>query len=208
MHELGNVQYAAQGTRALTPPRNELPGPSQQKATIKIADDDAAATVIRNPRHIQNIQQDNEYTDALFSARRSIGTKARTRANPADSESSRFVVYSEPSKLRLKLAEEIKAIDAFDGFQLGVHDNIEKFPKNSEFILKQVLDVEKRMAEAHETLELYKFTLKRIRSEALKALRCQGNLGPQRVLLLLRETIAKEHTTKQATDEQAVADPE
>ena len=203
MHELGNVQYAAQGTRALTPPRNELPGPSQLKATIKIADDDAAAAVIRNPLHIQNIQQDNEYTDTLFSARRSIGTKARTRANPSNSESSRFVIYSEPSKLRLKLAKEIKAIDAFDGFQLGVHDNIEKFPKNSEFVLNQILDVEKRMTKAHEALELYKFTLKRIRAEALKALWCQGNLGPQRVLLLLKDNIAKLMNAGWAKDEQS-----
>jgi len=191
MHGLGNVQYAAQDTRALTPPRSELPGPSQQKATIKIADDDAAAAVICNPWHIQNIRQDNEYTDTTFSTHRQIGTKARIRANPANSESSRFVIYSEPGKLRLRLAEEIKAIDAFDGFQLGVHDYIEKFPKNSEYDLKQILDVEKRIAEAHETLELYKFTLRRVRDEALKALRCQGNLGPQRVLLLLKDNIAK-----------------
>lgn len=208
MHELGNVQYAAQGTRALTPPRNELPGPSQKKAKIKIADDDAAAAVIRNPWYIQDIQQDNEYTDALFSASRQIETKARAKANPANSESSRFVVYSEPSKLRLKLAEEIREIDAFDGFQLGVHDNIEKFPKNSEFVLKQVLDVEKRMTKAHENLELYKFTLKRIRSEALKALRCQGNLGPQRVLRLLKDNIAKLNNAGQTKDKQSDANPE
>jgi hypothetical protein len=204
MHELGNVQYAAQGTRALTPPRNESPNPSQKKATIKIADDDAAAVVIRNPWHIQDIQQDNEYTDALFSARRPIGTKA----NPSNSESSRFVIYSEPSKLRLKLAEEIKAIDAFDGFQLGVHDNIEKFPKNSEFVLNQILDVEKRMAKVHETLELYKFTLKRVRAEAFKALRCQGNLGPQRVLLLLKDNIAKLNNALQVKDKQTDANLE
>lgn len=54
----------------------------------------------------------------------------------------------------------------------------------------------------------YKFTLKRIKAEALKTLRCQGNLGPQRVLHLLKETIAKHNTVRQATEEQTAADPE
>ena len=89
-----------------------------------------------------------------------------------------------------------------------MHDKIEKFPKNSEFVLKQVLEVEKRMAEDHETLELYKFTLRRIRQEALKALRCHGNLGPQRALLLLRETVAKNIITKKGADVQTVVNPE
>lgn len=68
MHELGNVQYAAQGTQALKPPRNEMPDPTQETATITIADDDATAAVIRNPWHTQDTQQDNQYTDGLFSA--------------------------------------------------------------------------------------------------------------------------------------------
>ena len=50
--------------------------------------------------------------------------------------------------------------------------------------------------------KLYKFTLRRIQADALKALRCQGNLGPQRVLHLLKETIAKENTADQVIEQQ------
>jgi len=208
MHELGNVQYAAQGTRALNRPRNELPDPTQKTAKVTIADDDAAAAVISDPRHTQSIQLDSEYTYAQFSASLPIDAKDRTRAKMVSSESSRYHVYSEPGELRLKLADEIKAINSFDGFLLGVHDKIEKFPRRSQFDLKQILDIEKHTAELYETLELYKFTLRRIRAEAFKALRCQGNLGPQRALDLLKDNIAKLDAAGLAIDEQAVADVE
>ena len=185
MHELGNVQNAAQGMRALTPRQDELPDPEQKAATITIADD-AAAAIISNPPD----------------------TRTQTGSKTVSPDSSRFHIYSEPGKQRVKLEGEIKAINAYDGFLLGVHDKIEEFPRHSEFGLEQVLDVEKRMAEVHETLELYKFTLKRVREEAFKALRCQGNLGPERALDLLKDNIAELIAAAQAKDEQAVAEPE
>lgn len=203
MHELGNVQYAAQGTRALEPGRDELPDPTRKTATITIADDDAAVAVIHNPWQIQDVQQDSRYPDALLSTDRPTDTEPRTKAVTAASEGSRYHVYSDPSKLRVKLADEIKAINSYDGFLLGVYDKIEKFSRHTQFGLEQVLDVEQYIAELHETLEIYKFTLKRIIAEALRALRCQGNLGPQRVLQLLRENIAKQKTAGQAKEEQA-----
>ena len=101
------------------------------------------------------------------------------------------------------LRDEIKAINSFDGFMLGVHDKIEEFTEHTQFGLEQVLDVEQNMADLHESLELYKFTLKQIRAEALKTLRCQGNLGPQRVLHLLRESVSKPKTAEQVKEEQA-----
>ena len=203
MHELGNVQHAAQCTRALKPPRNEMPDPTQKTATIKIADDDAAAAVIRNRWHTQDVQQDSQYTDALFSASRPTETKARNKAITATSESSRYHVYSEPGKLRVKLVNEIRAINAFDGFLLGVHNKIDKFPRHTWFGLEQVLDVERYKVKLYKALELYKFTLIRIKVEALKALRCQGNLGPQRALRLLNDSVSKPKTAEQAEEEQA-----
>lgn len=203
MPELGNVQHAAQCTRALKPPRDEMPDPIQETATITIADDDAAAAVVRNPRQTGDVQQGNQYTDCPFSASRPTETESRTKANTAASGSSRYYVYADPSELRIKLANEIKAINAYDGFLLGVHDKIEKFSRHTQFGLEQILDVEQNIAELHETLELYKFTLKRIISEALKALRCQGNLGPRKVLRLLRENIAEQKTARQVNEEQA-----
>jgi len=182
MHELGNVQYAVQDMRALKPPRNETPALTQKTAKITTADDEAtvvddnAVAAVINPRHTQDILP--------------------------TSDSSTFSVYSEPSEYVKRLRSEIKAINSYDGFLLGVHDEIEKFTKHTQFGLEQILDVEKYKAELYESLELYKFTLRRIQADALKALRCQGNLGPQRVLHLLKETIAKENTADQTIEQQ------
>ena len=203
MHELGNVQYTAPGQSEPNPLRNVQRGPKQETVKIKIADDDAAAAVIRNPRHTKGIQQDNQNTNGQLSASRSTETGARTKEIMAAAESSRYHIYSDPGKLRIKLTKEIKAINSFDGFMLGVHDKIDKFSRQTEFGLEQILDVEQRRTELYETLELYKFTLKRVRAEASKALRCQGNLGPQRVLRLLKKTISQQNVAGQAIEEQA-----
>lgn len=58
-----------------------------------------------------------------------------------------------------------------------------------EFDLRQILDVEKNMAERNADSELAVFSLARIRQEAMKALSCQGNLEPQKVLFLLQEDV-------------------
>jgi len=192
MHELGNVQKTAQGTRALTPPGKEPPNPKQKTVTTKIEYDDAAAAVI-NSRQIQV----NRYNDAPLLESLQAVTASKTKKIKATSQSSRFHIYSDPSKMRVKLANEIKAINSFEGFLLGVHEKIEKFSRHTQFGLEQILDVEKYKAELYESLELYKFTLRRIKAEAFKALQCQGNLGPQRVLQLLKETIAKQNTAVQ-----------
>ncbi len=204
MHELGNVQHAAQGMRACKLSRHEMPDAIKETATNKIADDDAAAAVIRKRWHTQDIRQNNQYTDALFSANRPTKTESRTKATKATSGGSKFHVYSEPSKLRVKLANEIKAINAFDGFLLGVHDKIDKFPRHSWFGLEQILDVEDYKLKLFKALELYVFTLIRIKTKAYKALRCQGNLGPQRVLYLLKDRISKQNAAKQAKERQTV----
>jgi hypothetical protein len=190
MHGLGNVQHDAQSIRALTAAPNESSNPTQETTNITNAYnayDDAAAAVICDTRQ----SQDNQDTNAPFSASRPNMTETQIKANPANSKSPTFVVYSDPSNIRLKTADEIKVIYSFGGFLLGVHEKPEKFAKKSEFNLQQILDVEKRMAEDHETLELYRFTLIRVREEAFRALRCQGNIGPQRALHLLRESIER-----------------
>ena len=202
MLELGKVQHAAQSARILKPPRDEMPDSKQKTATIKIADDDAAVAVIRNPRQIEDLKKDNQYPDYPLSAGRLNKNKSWSKAITAASETSRYHVYADPSELRIKLASEIRAINSFDGFLLGVHDKIEEFPEHIEFNLEQVQDVEQRVGELYETLELYKFTLKQIRAEALKVLKCQGNLGPRRVLLLLKETIAEQNVDGQDKEQQ------
>lgn len=184
-------------------PGHEPPYPTQETATRTIADDDAAVAVIRNPWHTQDVQQDSRDADALLSTSLQTNTDYQAQVIQPTSDSSSLSVYSNPSELVSWLRDEIKAINSFDGFMLGVHDKIEEFTEHTQFGLEQVLDVEQNMADLHESLELYKFTLKQIRAEALKTLRCQGNLGPQRVLHLLRESVSKPKTAEQVKEEQA-----
>jgi hypothetical protein len=197
MLELGNVQHAAQGARVTIPAQNENPAPTQEAATIKIADDDAAAVVIRHRFYAQDVQ-DGRPADTPFSPAQPTSNETGTKATSPMSESSPYSVYTDPGKLVSRLRKEIKAINSFDGFLIGVHDKIDEFSKHTEFSLDQVLDVEQRMAELHEKLELSKFSLPRVKAEAFKVLRCQGNLGPMRALHLLRDNIAKLNNTKQA----------
>ena len=197
MLELGNVQHAAQGMRALKLPRNEMSDPTQETATIKIADDDASAVVIQHRFYTQDVQ-DGHPADTPFSPSIPPSKENGTKASSPTSESSPYSVYTDPGKLVSKLRKEIDAINSFDGFLIGVHDKIDKFSKNTEFSLDQVLDVEQRIAKLHEKLELSKFSLPRVKAEAFKVVRCQGNLGPMRALHLLRDNIAKLNNSKQA----------
>ena len=176
MHELGNVQHVVQDIRMLKPPWNEMSNPKQETVQKTIADDDIAAAAIGSWR-AQCIQPTFE---SLTSS-----------------------VYSELGEYTKWLRSEIEAINSYDGFMLGVHDKIEEFIEHTEFGLKQVLDVEQNIVELHETLEVYKFTLTRIQAEAHKALRCQGNLGPNRVLNLLRDTIEELNASNLAKQQQA-----
>ena len=175
MHGLGNVQHAVQGMRELKPPRNETPAPTQKTAKKTSADNNAASVVV-DAHHTKDIQP--------------------------NFDSSTFSVYSEPSEYVKWLRNEIEAINSYDGFLLGVHDKIEKFEEHTQFGLEQILDVEEHNAKLYESLEIYKFTLKRIRADALKALRCQGNMGPQRVLRLLKDTIGELNTADQVKGQQ------
>lgn len=178
MHELGNVQHAVQGMRALEPSRIEMPDPTQKTATKTIQEHDALSAV-HNSWHLRDILP--------------------------TSENSMSSVYSEPSKYVKWLRNEIKKINAYDGFLLGIHDKIDKFEKHTRFTLKQILDVEKYNAELYDNLELYKFTLRRIQADALKVLRCQGNIDPQRVLHLLKNSNGKPNATNKTTEHQTTS---
>ena len=50
---------------------------------------------------------------------------------------------------------------------------------------RQILEMERKIAEQNENSELGRFSLSRIRKEALKALRCQANVNPNKALKLL-----------------------
>ena len=182
MHELGNVQNVVNPYAVFNPWDTQETQSTSGSSRFHIYDDAAAAAV--NPW-------------AVFNPWDAEGTQPT-------SESSKFPVYSDAGKIVEWLREEIISINSFDGFMLGVHDKIEQFSRHTQFGLEQVLDVEQNIAELHESLEIYKFTLQQIRAEALKALRCQGNLGPQRVLQFLRESISEPETVEQGDEEHAV----
>jgi len=206
MLELGNVQHAAQGARVTIPAQNGNPDPAKEAAITKIADDDAAEAIIRHRFYAQDVQGGRS-AHTPFSPSIPTGNDTVTKSIRVKSESPQYSVYTNPGKLVTKLRKEIEEINSFDGFLIGVHDKIDEFSKHTEFSLDQVLDVEQRMAELHETLELSKFSLPRVKAEAFKVLRCQGNLGPMRALHLLRDSISGLNDAAQAK-EQPASEPE
>jgi len=56
-----------------------------------------------------------------------------------------------------------------------------------EFGLDQILDVEKKITASSANSELAIFSLARIREDAMKALQCQGNLEPEKAVVLLQD---------------------
>ncbi len=93
-----------------------------------------------------------------------------------------------------KLKEEIEAVLAFEGFLLGVQEEIDGFTKYVESHLEQVPDIERSIKEINENLELGKFTVARMIEEALRAMRGQAHLDPERVLRFLKDAVKVDAT--------------
>ncbi len=221
--KLGPIQIVARGAWATNRTQKEISDSKNTTAPTKIADDDAAAAIIRHARRaeISNAQQDTDnanitptpaqkmrdfciairdriaemitLADQIASGRSSARNLAKDMENPAEAarntpESSEYPVYSDISELLTTVRDEIEAINSFEGFLLGVHEKIEKFTTHAEFDLEQILDVEKNMTQRNTTLEIGIFSLARVREQALKVLRCQEDLEPERVLHLLKDS--------------------
>jgi hypothetical protein len=90
------------------------------------------------------------------------------------------------------LKKEIEAILAFEESLLDVHEKIDEFTKYVEFRLAQLPG-----NELNENLELGKFTISRMKEEALRAMRGQAHLDPERVLSFLKNAVKEE--TDQST---------
>jgi ferritin-like metal-binding protein YciE len=128
--------------------------------------------------------------DEIANSRFSAGNLARNYKKQIEevlkySNDTTHPVYSDASEKLVKLRKEIKAILSYDGFLLGVHDNIEEITEQTEFTLEQIPEVLDNIRERHKSLELDRFSLTRIHEEALKALRCQANASGERALKLL-----------------------
>ncbi len=111
--------------------------------------------------------------------------KVHTEKIMKAAESSRYTIYTDVGETLKKIRKEIEAINSFEGFLLGVHDKIVEFTKLTEFNLNQITEIERNIIEQNENSELGRFSLSRIRQEALKALRCQANVNPNKALKLL-----------------------
>jgi hypothetical protein len=108
----------------------------------------------------------------------------------------RFVGANLTKNLR-EQAEELGAaldvlwghvVDALSHSVSGSQDSADSHSgAGPEFGLDQVPDLEKKIAGANEHSELAVFSVARIREAAMKALRCQGNIEPERALFLLQE---------------------
>jgi hypothetical protein len=79
------------------------------------------------------------------------------------------------------LKKEIEAILAFEGCLLGVHEKIDEVTKYVQLSLEQIPD-----NELNNNLELGKFTISRMREDALRAMQGQAHLDPGRVLRFLK----------------------
>jgi len=88
-----------------------------------------------------------------------------------------------------KLKEEIKAIREYDGFLLGVRNQVETVTTLMQFELGDICEVETRIPELNKSLELETFSLGQITEDAYKAMRCQANVEHFRALQLLKETM-------------------
>lgn len=222
MLELGNIPHVSYAARAANPAHKASSEATKPTPPGKIADDDAAAAVIRNQRYADagKLQQDNRQTGLESSPDRSvkdIATRLRQRMAKSSqlagefangrysarkisqdteiqaaeirrtAEKSAYPIYSEVSELVVKLRDEIKAVNSFDGFLIGVHDGIEEFAKYTELDIKRIMEFVQNIAHPGPSPQTRESVLARSRKQALAASQCQANLGPERVLHLLKD---------------------
>lgn len=169
---------------------------TERNPFLNLSIEDTLAAVQKKVAELKQLAKD--IRNGRFSARQT-GDKLEKNAedikNNAGMTEKR--VYTDVSKLLAHFREEVEKIKSFDGFLLGVHDKIERFSPPAEFDLDQVQDVMQHMAEVTSKLELGVFSLARIREKALKALRCQDEPQPDRVLKLLEDDTQKSNAAEQ-----------
>jgi hypothetical protein len=66
--------------------------------------------------------------------------------------------------------------------------------QQAEIGFEQIMDIQQNMTKLNESLETDKFSIENIQEEALKALRCQGNLDTERVSHLLKDNVTGQNT--------------
>jgi len=163
---------------------------TEQNPFLNLSIEDTLAAVQKKVAELKQLAQD--ILSGRFSARQT-GDKLEADAEDIRNNAKMTAghIYSDVSELLTRFRDEVEKIKSFDGFLLGVHDKIENFKPQAEFDLDQVHDVEEHMAKVTSKLELGVFSLARVREKALKALRCQDEPQPERVLKLLDDEAQK-----------------
>lgn len=95
-----------------------------------------------------------------------------------------------------KLREEIGAVNSFEGFLIGVHDEIEEFRKYLELDIKHIREFVQRIEHPTGSSQQHESWPARAGEDALAAWQSQANLEPDRVLALLKD--ATEQNTAEA----------
>ena len=175
---------------------------AERNTFLNLSTEDTLAGVQKKVAEFKQLAED--IRGGRFSAKH-IGNNLEADAedirNSADMTAG--YVYSDVSELLARFREEVEKIKSFDGFLLGVYEKIEKFKPPAEFDLDQVQDVMQHMADVTSKLELGVFSLAHIREKALKALRCQDEPQPERVLKLLEDEAQKPHAGQPAVADAA-----
>jgi hypothetical protein len=225
-----NVPDAGSNTHVIDATGNGAHNSAKATASIKIADDDAAAAIINNllragaANNPLNSNKDitiigiiKENLLSLKQLAKKLEGRLRELGNNADDFTSSGVLERLKEQIEVftaggvlenlkkeiealkssnngleNLKKEIEAILAFEESLLGVHEKIDKLTKYVEFRLEQLPGNEE-----NNNLEISKLTISRMRQEALRAMRGQAHLDPERVLSFLKNAVKGE--TDQST---------
>ncbi|UCC97029.1 MAG: hypothetical protein JSW66_14430 [Phycisphaerales bacterium] len=216
MGELGRISGTANGgAEATYPTRNGILR-SAKAAPAKVPDDDAAAATIRNahrpevsgtsqnigfakraPTRVEMIRDFLKGVEAkvakLIELVKEVGSGSFSYQN----------LQQEAEALGAALANRWKQVPAaFSQAQLDSGSPFSVAPSSSyskaaavmEFRLDRILEIERSLAERRALSQVDAFSLARVRERALKALRCQQNLEPERVLFLLQNDVLEPNT--------------
>jgi len=182
MYELGRISGVSHfGGRAINPAQRAVPGCSQ-------------AASMNGPN---GGADDPSLTEKMAEFIKAVKEKAAKLIELTEQiANGRFVGTNLAKNLR-EQAEAISAAldllwghvtEALSGSISGSQDSAgSSMNSGPESGLEQILDVEKRITEQNVSCELAIFSLARTTEAAMKALRCQGNLEPEKAVVLLQD---------------------
>lgn len=95
--------------------------------------------------------------------------------------------YAETGQALTTFKEELTQTSGSGESMFGLDGTADEMNSGTEFALGQISNVEKKMSEANQNLEVGMFSLARTREQAMKSL-CSGAPEPERVLFLLQDS--------------------